>query len=263
MFLLSLTLHFDAEHGALGLLFGNWPVVNAPSLNQAVRDYLFLIAFGIADVLGVLITLVATAGFMPTFLDPAAATVLVSKPISRSMLFLGRCCGIIVFVAFHVGIFVAATAMGVKLATGLAHSAFWLAWPILMLQFFAFFGFSALIAVATRSTVAAMLGGIFFWVVSWGISFGRDFLAGQHVEGTSPELGRTVEWAYFILPKPTDFSLMMHNALGIRPEGLANLGLRTVQDQGLYSPLTAVLTALTAGVVLLGLAVYEFEHQDY
>ena len=51
--------------------------------------------------------------------------------------------------------------------------------------------------------------------------------------------------------------------MGIRPEGLTNLGLRTVQEQGLYSPTTAIITALTSGVILLGLAAYEFHHQDY
>lgn len=263
MLALGLTLKFDASTGSLGLLFGRWPVASATTMDQATREYLFLIAFGLADVLGVFVTLVATAGFLPTFLDPAAATVLVSKPISRRLQLFGRALGIVLFVALHAGLFVAATAIGVGFSTGLWSSGFWLAWPILLVQFFAFFGFSALIAVATRSTVAAMLGGIFFWVVSWGISFGRNFLAGQHVEGASQGLGRTVELAYLVLPKPTDFSLMMHNALGIRPEGLANLGLRTVQEQGLYCPTTAIITAIAAGVILLGLAAYEFEHQDY
>ena len=184
MLFLGLSLQYDAASGSLGLLWGRWTVATAAYIDQAAREYLFLIAFGVADVLGVLITLVATAGFLPTFLEPSAATVLVSKPISRTQLLLGRCLGILLFVACHAGLFVLASAIGVGVSTGVWSQGFWLAWPFLLLQFFAFFGFSALIAVATRSTVAAMLGGIFFWVVSWGISFGRNFLAGQHVEGS-------------------------------------------------------------------------------
>jgi ABC-type transport system involved in multi-copper enzyme maturation permease subunit len=263
MIVLGVTLRYDSSTNILGLLFGRWPVASAPNIDQAAREFLFVIAFGVADVLGVLITLIATSGFLPTFLDPAAATVLVSKPVSRTTLLIGRSTGIVLFVALHAGVFVTAAAIGVGISTGIWAVGFWLAWPILVLQFFAFFGFAALIAVATRSTVAAMLGGIFFWLVSWGISFGRNFLAGQHVEGASHGLGRTVDWAYLVLPKPTDFSLMMHNALGIRPDGLANLGLRTVQEQGLYNSNTAIISAVIAGVVLLALAAYEFENQDY
>lgn len=259
----SASIDWEESTQTLGLLGGRWLVGSASSLQEAVRNYLFMLAFGVADVIGVLVTLVATAAFLPTFLEPAAATVMFSKPPSRSTLFLGRCVGVIVFVAVNAGIFVAANGVAVGAATGIWERGYWLCWPLLIVQFIAFFGFSALIAVTTRNAVAAMLGAVFFWLISWGMSWGRHFLAGIRVENTSAEFGRVVNYAYHVLPKPTDFTLMLHEAMGVKPDGLANVGLRTVQEAGLYSPGWAVVSSLLAGIILLALSAYELEHQDY
>ncbi len=247
------------DSSGLRLLFGS---VVIPG-DDAARQLLFWLAFCVADCLGILVVLLGTAGFLPAFLEPAAASVLVAKPVSRCGLLLGRVFGVTVFVAVHGGLFLAATAAGVAWSTGLWLPGYFLALPLLVVQFLAFYGMSALIAVSTRSTVAAMLGSVFFCLISWGMSFGRHLLVGIQMEEASKGFGRAVEYGYWILPKPTYFSLMLHQALGVSIDGLTAVGLNNVQEMGLYNPAAAIVTSLAAGLVLLGMAVYEFQHVDY
>ena len=55
----------------------------------------------VADTGGILLALVWTAGFLPTFLEPGAASVLLAKPVPRWSLLAGKFLGILIFVAFQ------------------------------------------------------------------------------------------------------------------------------------------------------------------
>lgn len=240
-----------------------WQVTSAGTLEQAVREFQFHLAWAVGDLLGVFVTLLATAAFLPTFLDPAAATVLLAKPVSRGGLLLGRFLGMTLFVTFFAGLFVAGTSIAIGMRTGIWIEAYWIAWPLLVIQFVAFAAGGALIAVSTRSTVAVMIGSIMFALISWGISFGKHFFAAVTIDEARPEFGRLVDYVYWFLPKPTDFSLMLHQAMGASTEQMGRIGLRPILERGLYSPGWAVASTLAVAAVLLGLAVYELNHQDY
>jgi hypothetical protein len=243
-------------------LFG-WQVALPTKLDLAVREFQFHLAWAIGDVLGVFVTLLATAAFLPTFLDPAAVTVLLAKPASRGRLLLGRFLGMTLFVVLFAGLFVACTAIAIGVKTGVWVEGYWIAWPLLVIQFIAFAAGGALIAVSTRSTVAVMIGTILFALISWGISFGKHFFAAVQIDEARPEFGRLVDYVYWILPKPTDFSLMLHQAMGASTEQMGRIGLKPILERGLYSPSWAVASTLAVAAVLLGMAVYELNHQDY
>lgn len=257
-----LSIRPHPETGILAIGWGRWPIATSTG-PEASAHILFWIAFAVADVVGVLFALMATAGFLPTFLDPAGAKAVLCKPPARATLLIGRCFGVVSFLALHAGIFVVLTGVAFGIATDTWIAGYWLAWPLLIVHFLPFYAFSALIAVSTRNTAAAMLGSGFFWVVSWAMNFGRHFLRGTSVDGPTHEFSRAVEFGYQVLPKPADYSLIMYDALGAHPEGLPGLGLRSVQQLGLYSPVWSVASSLLVAVVLFGLAAYELQHQDY
>lgn len=238
-------------------------VAHAANHDAAVREFQFHLAWVVGDVIGVILTLVATSAMLPTFLEPSAATVLLSKPLSRNSLLLSRFFGMVLFVAVFSGVFVAATACAVGLATGIWVAQYWIAWPLLCVQFVAYAAAGALIAVATKSTAAVMIGSTLFAIISWAISFGKHFLTAVQVDEATPAFGRLVDYVYWVLPKPTDFSLILHQAMGASTEQLGRIGLRPILEQGLYSPGWAIVSTLGVAVVLLGLAMYELEHQDY
>ena len=54
-----------------------------------------------ADAVGLLLALLWTASFLPTFLEPAAVAVLLAKPVPRWQLLVGKFAGVLAFVAFQ------------------------------------------------------------------------------------------------------------------------------------------------------------------
>ena len=69
--------------GRMTLAFGAVSIPVSRERSDAVHFLQLILASGIAGTFGLLLTLVWTAGFVPTFLDPSAVSVLLAKPIPR------------------------------------------------------------------------------------------------------------------------------------------------------------------------------------
>jgi ABC-type transport system involved in multi-copper enzyme maturation permease subunit len=252
-----------SSSGSLTVLFGNVPVISDVPRDTAVRYLQFLLAGVVADTLGVLLALIWTAGFLPSFLDPRAVSVLLAKPASRGTLFVGKFLGVILFVGVQALLFVAATALALGLRTGVWEGGYWLCVPLLLLHFAVFYSLSALLAVMTRSTAAAIVSALLFWLVCWAMNYGRHALAGLELSEASAELARAADLGYWLLPKPADFGLILYDTLDAEQFVTPWIKFRLVQERGLFHPVLSVLSSLAFAAVLLGVAVYEFVHEDY
>jgi hypothetical protein len=127
-----------------------------------------------------------------------------------------------------------------------------------------FFGFSALLAVATRSTVACVFGTVLFWLMCWATNFGRHAVRSLAVlEGLPAGAGRALDLGYWLLPKPLDFHLILQDALQTGPALGGLLSTRTMAEQGLWSPGLSVLASVLCGAALLGVAAYDFLTAEY
>ena len=160
----------------------------------------------LADTVGVLLALLWTAGFLPTFLEPQAVTVLLAKPAPRWSILLGKYLGVVLFVGLHAVLFVAGTWWAIGISTGVWEAAYWFAVPLLVVNFAIFYAFSAFLAVCTRSTVVAVFGTLLFWVLCWAMNMTHHHVVGFDVQGLTPVSSFLVEAGYWILPKPLDMS---------------------------------------------------------
>jgi hypothetical protein len=210
-------------------------------------------------VVGLLLALVVTAGMLPAFLDPHAASVLLAKPVGRATLLAGKFLGVLAFVAVHAALFVGAVWLVLAARSGVWDAAFLLCAPLLVLHFAVFFSFSAMLASATRNTAACVFGTVLFWLLCWAMNFGRHAaLATLDPHTLSPAFGWTIDAAYWILPKPLDFQLALADRTG--HDGLTGLmGL----NRATWSPVLSLLASALCGVVLLGVAAYDFITAEY
>lgn len=110
-----------------------------------------------------ILAVVSTANILPEFLAGGAIDLSLSKPISRPRLLLLKVLGALLFVALQValGVSIAFVLMGLKVGVWMP-SILW-AIPLIVLQFFFIYTFSALIAVLTRSTLASLILTLIFW----------------------------------------------------------------------------------------------------
>jgi ABC-type transport system involved in multi-copper enzyme maturation permease subunit len=251
------------KNGEISYGFGAVKSPVGKTREDSVRFIQVWLAGIVADSLGLMLALIWTAGFLPTFLEPHAVTVLLAKPASRWSIIVGKYLGVVGFVAIQSVIFVAATWSALGLATGVWDLAYWLTVPLLIVNFGIFYSVSTFIAVCTRSTVAAAFGTLLFWVVCWGMNFTHHHMMAYPTSGFGGSAYYLLEVGYWFLPKPLDMS-------GIFFEALNGQGLFSQVDEiailnasGRFHPGASLAASAGFAVVTLGLAAYEFEMTDY
>ena len=104
-------ISFDEE--GISVLFGFWKLKGAalstanPQFNDLIGGILI---YYIGDIyigwIGIILALIATAGVFPSLLERGTIDVVLAKPMSRPMIFLGKYLGSMVFVAIQATIFV-------------------------------------------------------------------------------------------------------------------------------------------------------------
>lgn len=249
--------------GQVSLGFGLFKFDVSKNRADSVRLIQLWLAGVLADTVGILLALLWTAGFLPTFLEPQAVTVLLAKPAPRWALLIGKYLGVVLFVALHAVLFVAGTWIGIGVSTGVWHPAYWLAVPILIVNFAVFYAFSSFLAVCTRSTVVAMFGTLLFWVLCWAMNMTHHHIVGQEVKGVSPASSALVEVGYWTLPKPLDMSGIFFDAMQARPYTAPVAELEAVKARGQFYAELSLLSSLAFAAVVLFAATYEFRKMDY
>jgi hypothetical protein len=254
----------DIAGGEMTVAFGAIRLPLARDGRDGVRFIQLILAGGVADALGVLLALVWTAGFLPSFLEPGAASVLLAKPVPRWSLLAGKYLGVLAFVACQATVFVGGTWLALALRTGVWDAAYLWCVPLLLLHFAIFFSFSAVLAVCTRSTVACVIGSLVFWLLCWGMNYGRHLVAGvPDVQQLPGSLAWVVEAGYWVLPKPADLGAMLFDALDAGNHFAKGVALSNVQARGDFHPEWSVLSSLAFMVAMLYVAGRQFVTTDY
>jgi ABC-type transport system involved in multi-copper enzyme maturation permease subunit len=250
--------------GRMTLAFGAVSFPVSRERGDAVTFLEMLLAGGFAGTVGVLLTLVWTAGFVPAMLDPSAASVLLAKPVSRRQLLFGKFFGVLIFVGFQVVLFVALTWLALGVRTNIWSMTYWWCVPLLLLQFATFYSFSVLLAVITRGTVACVFGSVLFWLMAWGINYGcvmaRGSLDAQYLPAGALALTKA---AYWISPKPVDAGLILFDALDAQRHFEKPAVFSLLESGQAFSPFLSILSSLALTAVLLALSAYEFGAKDY
>ncbi len=254
--------------GHLSLAFGAIRLALFRDGEAQVHFLIALLAKWVAGAVGTLLVLVWTAGFLPEFLQPSAASVLLAKPVPRWSLLVGKYLGVLVFVAAQATLFVGGTWLALGLRTGIWLPSYLLCIPLLLLQFAIVYSSSALLAVCTRNTVACVLGSVLFWFLCCAMNYGRHATVAQPylAPETAPYsalLQTTVEAGYWILPKPADLLILSDQALEINTHFGTAPALEAVQRMGAFDPELSLFTSLLFTVALLGVAARQLVTTDY
>lgn len=258
----------------------------------------------VADSAGIMLALIWTAGFLPTFLEPSAVSVLLAKPAPRWCLILGKYLGVVIFVLFQAILFVGGTYAALAWRTGIwDETAYLLCIPMLLMHFAIFFGFSTLLAVLTRSTIACAFGTLLFWLICWGMNYGRHmvitlesaprpraeytallvpvpqtgamadlpwaglWLNSQPAEPTAPVIAPPLRWSaevgYWLMPKPADLLLILYRPLKADEYFPSMLNIKEVERAGEFHPAMSIVSSLVFLLVILTLAAWQFTRTDY
>ena len=249
--------------GEVSLGFGLFKFPIGKNRADSVRLIQLWMAGVLADTVGILLALIWTAGFLPTFLEPHSVTVLLAKPAPRWSLLVGKYLGVVLFVTVQAILFVAGTWTGLGSATGVWDGSYWLAVPLLVVNFAVFFAVSTLLAVCTRSTVVSVFGTLLFWVLCWAMNYTHHIVVAGDLPGMTPVAAFLVDAGYWVLPKPLDMSGIFYDALKAQNFSAPVPELEAVKERGAFYPALSVAASLLFAVGVLALAANEFRTMDY
>ncbi len=249
--------------GTMSLGFGLFELQVPKFRADAVKFFQLWLAGILADTAGVLLALLWTAGFLPLFLEPHAVTVLLAKPAPRWSILLGKYLGVVLFVALHATLFVAGTWVATGISTDVWNMTYWLAVPLLIVNFAVFYAFSALLAVCTRSTVVAVFGTLLFWILCWAMNMTHHHTIAVEVPGLTPMSSFLIETGYWVLPKPLDMSGIFFDSMNASTYSAPLPEMEGVKAKGQFYPELSIITSLLFALGILAIAVYEFRTADY
>lgn len=247
----------------LTLGFGTFKVVTSRGKQDSVRFLQVWLAGLVAGTAGIFLTIIWTAGFLPSFLDPNHATVLLAKPVPRWSLLLGKMLGVLTFVAMHTTIFVLGTWMSLGVVTGEFDARYLLAIPVLLLHFAVFYSFSAMLAVWTKSTVVCVFGTLLFWVLTWGMNFGRHAVVAHDPVGMTDGSRFFLEAGYWVLPKPADMNVIFDDALETQGFAAGVPEIESARQKGKLNLPLSTLASLLFAAAMFGVAAWEFRNAEY
>ena len=252
--------------GQLTLAFGAIDVPLARDTRGAIHFIELLLAGGVADTLGLLLTLIWTAGFLPSFLEGRNIAVLLAKPAPRGVLLFGKYLGVLCFVLFQSVIFVVGTWIAIGVRTGFWDASYLLCVPLLLLHFSIFYAVSVFLAVWTHNAVVCVIGSLAFWGVAWSMNFGRHALiaANDMLSSTlqSQFLSSLIDFGYWVFPKPADLAVLLFDSLVAADYFGPLLNVQTLSAHG-FSMFASVASSLAFAAVVLYTAGRMFRTADY
>lgn len=167
------------ERGITVLWFEFQSFFNTRLIDRASFYKSMFSGFGVGTWLtwaGMILALVSTASIIPDFIAGGSVDLYLSKPIGRFRLFLTKYLTGLLFVTLQVLIFSLASFFVIGIRGGAWEPRVFLAIPVVVLVFSFLYCMCALIGVLTRSTIAALLLTVLFWLLIFGVDAAEKVL---------------------------------------------------------------------------------------
>jgi ABC-type transport system involved in multi-copper enzyme maturation permease subunit len=214
-----------------------------------VRGIQIAVAFVLYP-LGIMLSVFATAGLVPSMLEKGLIDLLLSKPVSRPVLFLSRYLGALLVAAANLVYLVGGLGLILGIKTGIWNPGFLLSGLAMALYFACLLGFVALCGVLFRSSTVAIMVTAVIFVVSLIVRWPHQnadwprLITGHAARFLAQGL---VETLYHALPRTYDFGQIV---------------AALILDSGTVSPGPALGSALS-GAAALAVATYYFSRTDF
>ena len=162
--------------------YGPWAfeMLDAPISQAQFGAQVISVIPGILDKfvlsVGLAVALLFTASIIPETFEPGSLNLLLSKPISRSGLFLSKFVGGCVFIALCATYLFVGIWLWLGLAMGVWENAILYCVVLYVIVFGIYYSVSAFVGLTTRSTILAVVVTILFWGTCFFVGTGHSFL---------------------------------------------------------------------------------------
>jgi hypothetical protein len=172
---------------SLSFTYGWFASPPAPLTKQQVDTFiknwvLTSAMYWIVGIVGLIAAILVTSGVVPQMFEPGSITLLLSKPISRSLLFSAKFVSACAFVFVNVTFLI----VGLWLIAGLRFQ-IWnqgMLWciPVFVLMFLVYYAVSAISGLVWKSPIISVVVTVLFWAVCFGVNFLYEVMHGLVIE---------------------------------------------------------------------------------
>lgn len=199
------------ESDRLTFFFGLWEIETShynPFSGLGRSHLVGLVVYVLLDMFlgwgGMILMLIATAGMLPAMMERGGIDVLLAKPISRPRLFVYKYLATMVFALAQATLFIGLTFLVMGLRWKVWVPGYLLGIPLIVLLFSYVYCVSVLVAVKTRSTIAAVLLSVGAWVFFAVPPIALDVLDEIPALRENEKIYRGIKLAAWIPPKTMD-----------------------------------------------------------
>ena len=108
-----------------------------------------------------------------------------------------------------------------------------------------------------------MFGTLLFWVLCWGMNFGRHAVVAHDPVGMSAGSRVALEVGYWALPKPGDLNVIFDDALETHGFAAGVPEFDAARQKGQLHLLLSALASLLFAGAMFGVAAWEFRNAEY
>lgn len=274
------------ESDRVSLMFGMWEIETGgwnPLAGLGRKKIVALVVYMLMDKFlggaGIILMVIATAGMFPAMMERGAVDVLLAKPMSRAKLFLYKYLSTMVFALLQASLFVGLTFLVMGLRWGVWVPGYLVSIPMLVLLFSYVYCISVLVAVKTKSVVAAILlsiGAWAFYAMAPAALYVFEQSPGLEENNRLYQMMRVASW---IPPKTGDFVTIVAKQCGIGtsadilPDDVARASWTTREQidrarrfeerEMRKSPLLSIGSSLAFEAIIVLWAMFVFARKDY
>ncbi|MFM8573998.1 MAG: ABC transporter permease [Pirellula sp.] len=137
----------------------------------------FIMWLGLGQI-AMMVAIVVTAPMVPDMFQTGSLHLLLSKPLSRSLLFLSKYLGGCIFVAMNVGVFLVGLYIYAGLQLGIWNRGILWCIPLFIFSFMIFYSVSALVGLIWKNPIICVVLTALFWGICFTIGVVRGFADG-------------------------------------------------------------------------------------
>jgi ABC-type transport system involved in multi-copper enzyme maturation permease subunit len=248
------------------IFFGAVTITDDTSLGRVLYTIEDQIINGLGGAVALLIGLIITSFFIPNMLRKGSVDLIISKPVGRTQLLIYKYIGGLTFVFLVTTYTVGGIWLAIALRSGFWDPGFLAVIPILTFTFAIIYAMSTLVAVFTRSAVAAMIVSIGFMLFLYIVGQVKTIFDVIRVERSE----RMPEWAYTlvdtlnnVLPRYKDLDKLTSKMIG---EGTLTQGEFRMSQIGLVQMPSWTGTfgvSLLFIALVLAISCWRFNKRDY
>jgi ABC-type transport system involved in multi-copper enzyme maturation permease subunit len=240
--------------GSAIIFFGS--AIPEPRAHITVAEFLLLQLYNGSSSLITLLGLFGTAGLIPSLLEKGTVDLFLSKPITRSNIFLSRCVGALTVIAVNILYFTLGIWMVFGIKLGVWHWGFLATSLVSSYMFGCFFAVAALVGMYAQSAGVAI-------ILAFGVSLLSGALETREVFlyriWDNTIYHRMLDVLYYITPQLSAMGKSASALISANPFPASVRGAATPQE---FNLLPFFYSTLSAGA-MYALAILIFRRRDY